>query len=176
MKEKRLIIRSVILLVMIVAIGYTFYSHFAEERGVVDKGDMAPNFALVDLEGNTVELEDFRGKGVYVNFWATYCSICRVKMQYLNEHYDEYKDKGIEILSVNVDESTVQVDRHKQRHELSYSLYIDRNMLVSNAYGVAALPTVFLIDEHGKVIERQIGGKTEEQVLEALEKIIPDRS
>ncbi|MCD8511500.1 MAG: thiol-disulfide oxidoreductase ResA [Bacillus sp. (in: Bacteria)] len=160
---------------MIAAIGYTFYSHFSTERGLVDAGDVAPNFVLKDLDDNSIELKDLNGKGIYMNFWATYCSFCRQKMQYLKDHYEEYREKGVEIVSVNVNESKLQVERHKDRFDINYRLFLDRNSLVTNAYGVVSLPTVFLIDENGIVIERQLGAKTEEQVLEALERLIPGR-
>ncbi|UCZ54722.1 thiol-disulfide oxidoreductase ResA [Bacillus shivajii] len=174
MKQRRLVIRSVILLVMVIAIGYTFYSHFSEERGLVDQGDIAPNFVLNDLDGNRIELADLQGKGVYVNFWATYCSFCRSKMQYLKDHYEDFKEKGVEIIAINVDEATLQVQSHTDRHELNYPIVIDRDMLVSNAYGVVSLPATFLIDENGEVIKRQIGAKTEEQVVESLESLVPN--
>ncbi|WP_280768280.1 thiol-disulfide oxidoreductase ResA [Salipaludibacillus daqingensis] len=173
MKQRRLFIRSVILIVMITAVGYTFYNHFADERGLVDQGDKAPNFVLEDLDGNRFELQELSGEGVYVNFWATYCTYCRDKMQYLQNFYEEYEDKGVRIVSVNVNETTLQVERHKQRQGLDYPLFIDRNMLVSNAYGVRSLPATFLIDENGIVTERQIGAKTEEQVLDSLSELIP---
>ncbi|SDN38403.1 Peroxiredoxin [Alkalicoccus daliensis] len=166
--------RSAILLVMVAAIAYTFYNHFSEERGLVDAGDEAPNFVLEDMDGERVELSELRGQGVYLNFWATYCTYCRQKMEYLKDYHEEYAEKGVRILSVNVDETTLQVERHQQRYDINYNLYIDRNMLVSNAYGVGVLPSVFLINENGSVIERQIGGKTEEQVVAALDELVPE--
>ncbi|WP_096188579.1 thiol-disulfide oxidoreductase ResA [Evansella halocellulosilytica] len=174
MKQRRLIIRSVILLVMIIAIGYTFYNHFSEERGVVDRGDVAPNFVLNDMDGNRMELSELQGKGVYLNFWATYCTYCRTKMEYLKDHYEDFKEQGVEVIAVNVDESTLQVQRHLDRNEVNYPVFIDRDMLVSNAYGVVSLPASFLIDPNGEVIDREIGAKTEEQVLESLQSLVPN--
>ncbi|SDY60759.1 Peroxiredoxin [Evansella caseinilytica] len=173
MKKKRLIIRSVILLVMLLAIGNAFYNHFSAERGIVDEGDIAPNFVLEDLDGNRLELEQLRGKGVYLHFWATYCTYCRQKMQYLRDHYEEYQAKGVEIVAVNVAESQLQVERHLERFDINYGLYLDKDSLVTNAYGVVSLPTAFLIDEDGRVIEREIGAKTEKQVLASLNKLVP---
>ncbi|QKS71049.1 thiol-disulfide oxidoreductase ResA [Paenalkalicoccus suaedae] len=173
MKKRRLWIRSSILFVMVLAIGYTFYNHFSEDRGLVDAGDFAPNFVLEDLDGNRLELSDLQGQGVYVNFWATYCTYCRDKMGYLQEVHDEYAEKGVQIVNINVDETTLQVERHKQRYGLDYPLYIDRNMLVGNAYGVAVLPSVFLIDETGEVVEHEVGGKTREHVLASLDDLVP---
>jgi peroxiredoxin len=159
---------------MVIAVGYTLYNQFSEERGVVDAGDTAPNFVLEDLEGNRLELNEHRGEGVYVNFWATYCTYCREKMSYFEEYYEEYAEKGVKIVSINVDETTLQVERHKDRQGISYPLYIDRSMLVSNAYGVHSLPAAFLIDENGQVIERHIGAQTKDEVLAALDDLIPE--
>ncbi|MCE7793966.1 thiol-disulfide oxidoreductase ResA [Salipaludibacillus sp. CUR1] len=173
MKQRRLIIRSTILLVMVAAIGYTFYSHFSEDRGLVNAGDEAPDFVLKDVNGEEVHLEDYEGQGVYLTFWATYCTYCRNKMEYLKDHYDEYKEKGVEIIGVNVNESSVQVQRFIDRHNVPYPNPIDRDMLVGNAYGVTSLPHTLLIDEDGMVIERTIGGKTEADVVASLDKIVP---
>jgi peroxiredoxin len=174
MKKKRLWMRTTILLVMLAAIGYTFYNHFSEERGLVDQGDEAPNFVLEDMEGERVELSDLQGQGVYMNFWATYCTYCRDKMQVLNDHYEEYEEMGVKVLNINVDETSLQVERHQQRYDLDFDLYIDRNMLVGNAYGVGVLPSVYLVDDQGEVKERQVGGKTEEQVIDALDSLVPE--
>ncbi|TMW73649.1 thiol-disulfide oxidoreductase ResA [Alteribacter natronophilus] len=173
MKKRRLVIRTAILLVLTAALGYTFYTHFSEERGLVDAGDEAPDFALEDMEGNTVHLDEMKGSGVYLTFWATYCAYCRDKMEYLKDYHEDYRDKGVEIVAVNVDEPSVSVQRYIDRHSVPYANVIDRGMRVSNAYGVRSLPAVFLIDESGAVVERQIGGKTEAQVLEALDKLVP---
>lgn len=174
MKKRRLIMRFSILFVMTLAIGYTFFVHFTEESGLVDAGDFAPNFVLNDVDENEFELEDYKGQGVYLTFWATYCNYCTEKMEYLKDNHEEYKEKGVEIIAVNVDESSVQVDSFIKRHQVPYPNPIDRGMPVGNAYGVNALPLTLLIDEEGKVIERKVGGKTEGEVLEALEKLVPN--
>lgn len=174
MKKNRLMIRSVILIVMVAAIGYSFYTHFSEERGLVDVGDKATDFVLEDVDGEEIHLSEYEGKGVYLTFWATYCTYCKDKMEYLKEHYDEYKEKDVEIIGVNVDESSIQVQRFIERHQVPYPNPIDRGMLVGKAYGVSAIPHTMLIDDEGMVIERTIGGKTEAQVLAALDSIVPN--
>ncbi|CAM3715536.1 thiol-disulfide oxidoreductase ResA [Alkalicoccus chagannorensis] len=173
-KQKRFWMRSSILLVMLAAIGYTFYSHFSEDRGLVDAGDEAPDFVLTDLDGEEVELSDYQGQGVYLNFWATYCTFCRQKMDDLKDHYEDFEERGVHVLNVNVDESTLQVERHKERYELPYDLMIDRDMLVSDAYGVGVLPTTLSINADGEVVNRSVGGKTEEQLVGELESIVPE--
>src|SRR5690606_35879229 len=73
-KQNRLIMRSAILLVLIAAIGYTIYnSATADDVTVLEVGDKAPDFALADLEGNDHKLSDYKGQGVFLNFWGTWC-------------------------------------------------------------------------------------------------------
>ena len=174
MKNRRFIMRLPILAVMLAAVGYTLYANFAEEQGLVDAGDEAPNFVLEDIDGDNFELEELEGEGVYVNFWATYCTYCQDKMGYLQDHYDDYEEEGVQVLNVNVDETTLQVERHKDRFGYDFPIYIDRDMLVSNSYGVHSLPAAYLIDENGEVLERHIGAQTEDQVLSSLDQLIPE--
>ncbi|GEL08421.1 thiol-disulfide oxidoreductase ResA [Salisediminibacterium halotolerans] len=173
MKNRRFMMRLSILAVMIAAVGYTLYINFSEERGLVDAGDEAPNFAVKNLTDDEIELADYRGDGVYINFWATYCTYCRDKMGYLQDHYEDYEEEGVKVLHVNVDETTLQVERHKERFGYDFDMYIDRGMLVSNEYGVHSLPAAYLIDENGEVIERHVGAQTEQQVLSSLDRLIP---
>ncbi|SDJ13130.1 AhpC/TSA family protein [Alteribacillus bidgolensis] len=84
------------------------------------EGDIEPNFQLETLEGETVELNDYRGQSVFLNFWGTYYPPCEEEMPYMENQYQEYKDKGVEILAVNVGESELAVERFVDRHPLSF--------------------------------------------------------
>ncbi|MCD8511080.1 MAG: thiol-disulfide oxidoreductase ResA [Bacillus sp. (in: Bacteria)] len=165
--------RTAILSVIFLAIGYTLFTSFSEERGLVDAGDIAPDFKLYDMEGNVVHLEDMRGQGVYLTFWATYCMFCRDKMMYLKQYYAEFKEKGVQVIAVNLDESEDQIERFIDRFQVPYPIVVDKGVIVGNAYGVTAVPYTLLIDKEGIVLERSIGPKTEKQVLESLDKIVP---
>ncbi|MDQ0256367.1 peroxiredoxin [Evansella vedderi] len=172
--KKTFIMRLTILLVIALAIGYTLFTSFSEERGLVDAGDVAPDFKLYDMEGNTVHLKEMRGQGVYITFWATYCMFCRDKMMYLKQYYEEYKEKGVQVLAVNLDESEDQILRFIDRFNVPYPIVVDKGVIVGNAYGVTAVPYTLLIDKEGTVLERSLGPKTEKQVLDSLEKLVPD--
>ncbi|WP_017727682.1 thiol-disulfide oxidoreductase ResA [Halalkalibacterium ligniniphilum] len=174
MKKKRLILRATILLIMAVAIGYTFYTNFmSDSNAAVRVGDEAPNFLLTDLKGNEVELNDYRGQGVFLNFWGTYCPPCEREMPYMENQYEIYKDQGVEILAVNVGEAELAVDRFVQRHQLTFPIPMDSNRQVIDRYGVIPLPTTFLIDSDGVVIQIITGGMTEPDIAGYMESIKP---
>lgn len=174
MKNKRLFIRSITLLVMALAIGYTFYSNFfSDSDAAVRVGDAAPNFILMDLEENEIELEDYRGQGVFLNFWGTYCPPCEREMPYMENQYAIYKDQGVEILAVNVGEPELTVNRFVERHQLSFPIPMDKGQQVLDRYGVIPLPTTFLIDSDGIVVNIITGGMAESDIAEYMERIKP---
>ncbi|MGO4888251.1 thiol-disulfide oxidoreductase ResA [Anaerobacillus sp. MEB173] len=174
MKQKRLMIRTIVLLIIVAALGYTFYTNFfSETKELVNVGDEAPNFVLTDLDGNRVELADLKGQGVFLNFWGTYCPPCEKEMPYMEKLYQIYKDQGVEILAVNVDEPRLTVERFVQRHKLTFPILMDEGLNVINAYGVSPLPTTFLIDKDGMVVGRILGGMNEESIEEYMQSIKP---
>ncbi|TWI54639.1 thiol-disulfide oxidoreductase ResA [Halalkalibacter nanhaiisediminis] len=173
MKQKRLIMRTSILAVIALALGYTFYSNFFADRSVAQAGNDAVNFVLNDLEGERIELSDLQGKGVFLNFWGTYCPPCEKEMPYMENLYAEYKEKGVEIIAVNVNEPELTVERFVNRYSLTFPVVIDKGMNVSDAYGISPLPTTVLIDEHGTIVHVHTGGMTEAMVRDFMERIKP---
>lgn len=174
MKKKRLVTRTLILAILFAAIGFTFYNAFFNESNVLSVGDTAPNFILTDLNGEKVELESLRGQGVFLNFWATYCPPCEKEMPYMESQYQNYKNQGVEIIAVNVDEPELSVKRFVDRvGGLSFPIVIDRGSRVIDAYNVSPLPTTFLIDKDGIVKEVITGGMTEKNIANYLESIKP---
>lgn len=173
-KRKRLLVRSIMLLIMVWAIGYMFYiNYFSESDAVVQVGDKAPNFELTTLDGNEVELESYRGQGVFLNFWGTFCPPFEKEMPYMESQYEIYKEQGVEILAVNVGEAELTVDRFVQRHELSFPIPMDNGRQVLERYGVIPLPTTLLIDPDGIVTNVVMGGMSESDIAGYMESIKP---
>lgn len=166
--------RSSILGVIAVALGYVFYTNFMSGQETdVHEGEVAPNFVLQNMDGEEVELEDLRGKGVFLNFWGTYCPPCEDEMPHMEKQYEKYKDRGVEILAVNVGESDLAVERFVNRYDLTFPVLLDENKDVLDHYGIGPLPSTFLIDEDGVVQRVLLGGMTEENIGEYMEEIEP---
>ncbi|MBV8864673.1 MAG: TlpA family protein disulfide reductase [Acidobacteriaceae bacterium] len=112
---------------------------------------MAPNFTLTDSNGNKVQLADYRGKVVLLNFWATWCGPCQVEIPWFQEFEQQYKSKGFAVLGVSMDEEGwAAVKPYIQEHKLNYRILLGDDS-VSQVYGgLDSLPTTFMIDRDGK--------------------------
>lgn len=173
MKNKRLVVRTIILLLLVGALGYTLFTTFFTEKTLVGKGDVAPNFILTDLQGKEIEFDSYRGKGVFLNFWATYCKPCEKEMPYMEKLYQVYKDQGIEILAIDAAEPKLSVQKFAERKGLTFPIVIDENTEVLEAYGVNPIPTTFLIDKDGEIIDIITGTMSEETIKNHMERIKP---
>ncbi|KZR60277.1 thiol-disulfide oxidoreductase ResA [Pseudobacillus badius] len=174
-KKKRLIVRSVILAVLALAVGYTFYSNLTkEERHNLRKGDEAPDFVLTDLAGETRQLSDYKGKGVFLNFWGSWCDPCKKEMPHMEKLAKEYKSQGVEVLAVNVGDSELQTKKFAKQYGLTFPIAIDSTKEVQDAYNITPLPATFMISPDGKIEEIVIGGLVkEEQVRTLFDKVKP---
>ncbi|WP_088043829.1 thiol-disulfide oxidoreductase ResA [Bacillus sp. EAC] len=174
MKKNRTLIRTLILLILISAIGYTFYINFFKEEEVISKGNNAPNFAMTELNtGEKFTLSGEKGKGVIINFWGTWCEPCKREMPFMNELYLKYKDKGIELLALNADESKFSVERFVSDYKLKFPIAIDKDQQVLNTYGVNPLPTTFFVSPDGKIKRIVTGQMTPSSFESYIKEILP---
>jgi peroxiredoxin len=174
MKKRRLVIRTLILLVLGAAVAYTLYANYTkDDQQTVAVGTLAPDFVLTDMKGNIHRLSDYKGQGVFLNFWGTWCKPCEKEMPYINNQYQQFKDKGIQVLAVDIDESNLAVNQFAARHKLDFPIMIDKGKQVMNVYGVDQLPATFLIDSTGKVVKYYTGQLDEDTIRRFMEKIKP---
>ncbi|MGE7184796.1 thiol-disulfide oxidoreductase ResA [Peribacillus sp. NPDC006672] len=173
-KKRRLISRTIILLILGAALVFALYTNFTKDKNEsLRKGSDAPNFVLTDMEGKEHKLSEYKGKGVFLNFWGTYCKPCEYEMPYMENQYKNFKDKGVEILAVNVGESDYAVNNFITKHNLTFPVMIDKGREVENAYRVDILPVTFLVDKKGKVVDIITGALTEESIQKHMERIKP---
>lgn len=140
-----------------------------------EEGHFAPDFTLKTLEGNTVRLSELRGKKVVlINFWATWCPPCRLEMPTMQQIYSEYKDKGFEILAVNIESDANQaISDFAKELRLTFPILLDPDMKVIRKFRVIGLPVSVLIDRQGFVHAKEIGyhdwtSRTSRKLVEAL--------
>ncbi len=123
-------------------------------------GQTAPDFTLKDVSGQKISLSQYRGKVVILNFWATWCPPCREEMPSMEALYQKYKERGLVILAVNVDdngETAVKKFLHKTPY--SFPIVLDTDNVSQHVYGVFRFPESFIIDREGTVVEKIIGGR-----------------
>jgi cytochrome c biogenesis protein CcmG/thiol:disulfide interchange protein DsbE len=113
---------------------------------------VAPNFALNDSDGRTVQLADYRGKVVLLNFWATWCDPCRIEIPWFTEFERKHKDRGFAVVGISMDEEGWDaVKPFISEYRINYRVLMGNNEVAQLYDGVEALPTTFLIDREGKI-------------------------
>lgn len=121
------------------------------------KGQLAPDFVLTDLKGTTVQLSDFKGKIVLVNFWATWCPPCQVEMPHMQNIFQDFKAKDVVILGVNMtltEENLEDVQTFVNEQQLTFPIVMDEKSDVVQTYQVVAYPTTYLLDTEGVILEK----------------------
>jgi len=122
------------------------------------RGLAAPNFELATLDGRRVKLSDYRGKAVLLNFWATWCSPCKVEMPWFVELQKKYGTDGLVILGIAMDDSDApKIAQFASEMGVNYPVLLGTDQ-VSEQYGnVEFLPTSFYIDRYGKIVGKGTG-------------------
>jgi len=133
--------------------------------------DRAPLFQLPNVSCETVRLDDTNGRVRLIDFWATWCPPCREEIPMLNELYRTYQERGLTVLAIS-DERSGVVRNFAAEVEMDYPNLIDTGA-VGEAYGVVGLPTAFLIDQEGRIVDTYVGPKSrarlEQQIRELLQ-------
>ncbi|WP_066186128.1 redoxin domain-containing protein [Gracilibacillus timonensis] len=135
----------------------------------LEVGNLAPDFQLATLSGETVALSDYRGSKVMLNFWATWCPPCRVEMPDMEKFH---QDTEIEILAVNLTETepnTEQVQQFVNEYGLSFPILLDEVIEVANTYAIQPIPTSFMIDSEGIIQFKTFGPLTYNQMVAEME-------
>jgi thiol-disulfide isomerase/thioredoxin len=147
----------------------------AAERSSEGEGAMvkAPDFSLPDLEGNTVKFSDFEGKVVLVDFWATWCGPCKLEVPHLVALHREYRDEGFEVIGIALDNGGAQVvEPFVKKNAIPYSVVIGNREVATAFGGLTAIPTAFLIDRSGNIVQKYVGytdkAVFEEQIKQLL--------
>ena len=121
----------------------------------------APDFTLVDMDGEAYALKDYRGKVVMLNFWATWCPPCRREMPSMEALYQRFKDEAFTVLAVNQWEDGDIVFPYLGQLSVfpSFPILFDHEGSIAQAYKVRGLPTTVIIDRHGQMVYRAVGGR-----------------
>ena len=122
-----------------------------------EEGALAPDFLLESLRADEMRLSDFRGRAVVLNFWATWCAPCRREIPELVEAYDRYRDEGLVILAVNLQEGRGIVSPYAEDFGMEFPILIDRDGEVGDDYRLLGLPQTYFVDRDGVIRSMFIG-------------------
>lgn len=137
----------------------------------VDLGNAFQDFTQNDIDGKPVSLSSYKGKYVLLEFWASWCGPCRAENPNLKQAYSKYKDKGLNILGVSLDDNEARWKNALEKDNLPWAQVSDLKGWRNEAavkYGIQAIPANFLIDPQGKIVHRNLRGEELNKVLEKI--------
>ncbi|HXS77216.1 MAG TPA: TlpA disulfide reductase family protein [Terracidiphilus sp.] len=134
----------------------------------------APQFVRGDLDGRQIDLKEFRGKVVLLNFWATWCAPCQIELPRFESWQKRYGAKGLQVVAVSMDDGEAPVRRTVRRLHLAFPVVMGDAKLGEAYGGVLGLPITFLIDRNGVVVTK-LKGETDLEQLESRVKALVAR-
>jgi cytochrome c biogenesis protein CcmG, thiol:disulfide interchange protein DsbE len=133
---------------------------------------IAPDFMRTDLSGRPLQLQQFRGRVVLLNFWATWCGPCITEIPVFSRWQRRYGDAGLQVIGVSMDDDETAVKRFVAKHNVSYPILMGNAKLGQSFGGVFGLPQSFLIDAHGRIVLRSVGEPNMEELRSQIESLI----
>ena len=112
---------------------------------------------LKDINGNLVSLSDFRGRIVFLNFWTTWCPTCLIEMPSMEKLHQKLKDKEFTMVTVNIQESSAQVEKFFKKFKLTFTALLDTTGEVAIGLSIRSIPTTFILDKSGRTIGTIMG-------------------
>ena len=122
--------------------------------------EKAIDFTLKDLDGKTVSLSDYKGKNVYLNFFATWCPPCRGEMPDIQKVFKKYKDQDFVVLAVDLGEDRDTVKSFIEKNKYSFKVLLDSDQTVGQQYSTNAIPVSIFINKKGNIVAKKVGAMT----------------
>jgi len=148
-------------------------------------GKPAPKFALEDLSGKKVSIENYKGKAVLINFWATWCGPCKIETPWLVELRNKYAGQGFEILGISTEGEDLKKDdnagwakdkaaiaKFVDQEKVPYPMLMDGDSISQEYGGLDAMPTSFFVDRKGTVVAAQMGLTSESEIEANIQKAL----
>lgn len=135
----------------------------------------APGFTLPG-QNQTIQLAKYKGKVVYVDFWASWCDPCKRSFPWMNELQTLYGEDGFRIIAVNLDESRKDAEAFLKKMPAKFDVAFDKSGKTAEAYNLKAMPSSYLIDRKGNLVHKSLGYRAEEKkILEKKIKQLVDK-
>lgn len=151
------------------ATGGTVY--VGEVTNVMKREGVVPNFKWKDSTGKTVDFDSFRGKVTLINFWATWCVPCKKELPDLIALSKDFADKNVKVLGISTDRGgnvREEVGTFVAERGIPYPILISNDELEAAFGNITGIPTTFVVDASGKIVQTFVGGRTKEMFAQAV--------
>ena len=130
----------------------------------------APDFTMLDMEGNEVTLASFFGKPIVLNFWASWCGPCKSEMPEIQEFYEQYGG-DVQFILVSLDDSLETAKKFIEDEGYTFPVYFDSTFMGSYSYGASSIPLTYFIDAHGQMVAYFRGAMSESILQQGIDLI-----
>ncbi|MFH0731672.1 MAG: TlpA disulfide reductase family protein [Candidatus Omnitrophota bacterium] len=138
-----------------------------------EPAEQAPSFTLTDINGNSFDSSGLKGKVVILDFWATWCPPCREEIPHFVELDKQYNDKGLAVVGISLDEGGASaVKSFAQENGISYPILIGTQEVQSAYGGIRGIPTTFIIDRNGNIVQKVVGYRDKDFFEEAIKDLL----
>jgi len=132
--------------------------HTAQSKFTLKEGAIAPDFTLTRFQGADVKFSELEGKVFLLNFWATWCEACMVEMPSISKLRETYRDRGFEVLGVNLDENPdLAVSVVRERFGLQFPIFLDAESRLSDLFDVHGIPLTIVLNRQGRILMVETG-------------------
>lgn len=160
---KKITIQAVIILIVIL----TLYAVINQSNEIVDIGDSAYNFQLMDVNDNIYSLDDYKGEIVVLNFFNTWCEPCIEEGPELESFHQEYQDIAT-LFIINKGETNEQVKQYMENYDYKATYLLDYDLSVSKTYKIVGQPETIIIDKNGIIREHIVGTINKEVLIKKI--------
>lgn len=149
---------KLLLIAAFILLGASFIYAQEDLKTYTKVGKQMPDFSVKDLSDSEFKLSNFRGKVVFVYFWATWCPYCRAEMQHLEQEiWQKYKSEDFAMIAVAREETNQQITRYKEQANISFPFAADSSGEIFNQFANRGVPRSYVVDRNGKILFQSIG-------------------
>jgi thiol-disulfide isomerase/thioredoxin len=146
----------------------------SENEEIVEATADSATLPLTMLDGQTLDLADYEGQVVLVNFWAPWCAPCRIEMPELDSYYQAHRDDGFTLLAVNAGEPADRAADYLAQFDYSFPVVLDEDGEIDNYFGgVRGMPSSYILNGEGEVVYQHVGALTQAILEEKVTPLLP---